>query len=217
MKTLLIVTGPQGSGNHLFAKVFAATDGVFGWKELNDTYWVPHDQEPFAEAWHDPSLLKHINFGNYGVTSISCPYAYHGETVEPNYEKFINAAKNLGYDLRFAIIGRDQNVIQHQQTRVRGVHSYPRFSSKLSSLGLHNPVFLSTELLYLYRIHYVRSLIKQLNFPIYITEQKLEEILAEDPNAKYFAPASEQPLDSYVRTVSGLNNTIAEQNNGSEH
>jgi hypothetical protein len=210
MKTLLIVTGPQGSGNHLWSKVFAATEGVYGWKALNDTYWIPHDQEPFAEAWHNPSKLKDIDFGNYGVTSISCPYAYHGETVEPDYEKFISAAKNLGYDLRFAIIGRDQSVIQHQQVRVRGVHSYPRFSSRLHSLCLHNPVFLSTELLYLYRIHYVHSLIKQLNFPVYITEDKLEEILAQDPNAKYFQPAPEQELDSYVRTVSGLNNTQAE-------
>ena len=210
MKTLLIVTGPQGSGNHLWSKVFAATEGVYGWKDLNNNYWIPHDQEPFAEAWHDPTKLKYIDFGDYGVTSISCPYAYRGETVEPDYEKFINLAKALGYNLRLAIIGRDQNVIHHQQVRVRGVYSYPRFDRKLPGLFLHNPVFLSTELLYLYRIHYVRSLIKQLNFPVYITEEQLEVILQQDPNSKYFAPALEQPLDAYVRMVSGLNNTKAE-------
>lgn len=205
MKTLLIITGPQGSGNHLFSKVFAATESVYGWKDLNDTYWVPHDKEPFAEAWKDPSLLKTIDFGNYGVTSISCPYAYHGETIEPDYDKFIDAARNLGYEVKIAIIGRDKNVIQHQQERVRGTHSFERFVPHLSRLCLKNPVFLSTELLYLYRINYVRSLIKQLNFPIYITEEKLEEILKEDPNSKYFQPAPDQPLDAYVRTVSGIN------------
>lgn len=206
MKTLLIITGPQGSGNHLFSKVFAATEGVYGWKELNDTYWIPHDKEPFAEAWHNPSLLKDIEFGNYGVTSISCPYAYHGNTVTPDYDKFIDAARNLGYEVKLAIIGRDKNVLQYQQERVRGTHSFKHFDDMLPKLCLRNPVFLSTELLYLYRMDYVRSLITQLNFPIYITKEKLEEILVQDPNSKYFQPAEEQPLDAYVRTVSGINN-----------
>ena len=210
MKTLLIVTGPQGSGNHLFSKIFAATEGVFGWKDLNDTYWVPHDKEPFAEAWHDPSKLKHNEFDNYAVTSISCPYAYHGTTVEPDYNQFINAARNIGYEVKIAIIGRDQNVLQYQQERVRGTHSFNRFVPHLHNLCTRGPVFLSTELLYLYRMNYVHSLREQLNFPIYITEEKLDEILAQDANAKYFQPAPEQELDSYVRTVSGLNNTIAE-------
>jgi hypothetical protein len=204
MKTLLIITGPQGSGNHLWSKIFAATDGVYGWAALNDTYWVPHDQEPFAAAWRDPSLLKNIDFGNYGVTSISCPYAYQGETVEPDYDKFIDAARNLGYEVRLAIIGRDQNVIQYQQTRVRGVHSYPRFDHKLSGLRHRSPVFLSTELLYLYRMDYVYSLRKLLGFPVYFTEAQLDVILAQDPNAKYFRAAEPQPLDEYVKQVSGL-------------
>jgi hypothetical protein len=204
MKTLLIITGPQGSGNHLWSKVFAATEGVYGWSALKDTYWVPHEQEPFVEAWQNPALLKNIDFGNYGVTSISCPYAYRGQTVEPDYDKFINAARNLGYEVRIAIIGRDQNVIQYQQTRVRGVHSYPRFSLRLSDLRHRGPVFLSTELLYLYRMDYVYSLRKLLDFPVYITEEQLAVILAEDPNAKYFQAANEQPLDKYVKQVSGL-------------
>lgn len=204
------MTGPQGAGNHVFSKIFAATNDVFGWQDLNNTYWIPHDQEPFAQAWHDPDLLKHIKFDHHAVTSISCPYAYHGTTTEPNYEKFINTATDLGYHVRVAIIGRDQNVIQHQQTRVRGVHSYARFGHRLPDLHGYDPVFLSTELLYLYRMHYVRSLPALLGIPVNITEERLEQILVQDPNAKYFHPADEQPLDSYVRTVSGLNNVIAE-------
>lgn len=206
MKTLLIVTGPQGSGNHLWSKIFSSTEGVFGWKELNEKYWIPHEREPFADAWTNPVLLKEIDFGSYGVTSISCPYAFHGETVEPNYTEFISSARNLGYEVKLAIIGRDQNILRYQQERVRGTHSYERFSKHLPYLCLNNPIFLSTELLYLYRMDYIRSLIKQINFPIYVTEEQLEEILKEDSNFKYLHPAPEQPLDAYVRTVSGINN-----------
>jgi hypothetical protein len=207
MKTLLVVTGPQGSGNHLWSKIFAATSGVFGWEALKTAYWVPHDQEPFAAAWHDPVKLKDITFDNYAATSISCPYAYHGETVEPDYYAFLNAARNIGYEIKVAIIGRDQTVLQHQQERVRGTHSLHRFERHLDYLCNFKPVFLSTELLYLYKMNYLHSLRAQLNFPVYITDQQLEEILVQDPNAKYFTSAKEQPLDQYVRTVSGLNTT----------
>lgn len=199
------MTGPQGSGNHLFSKILAHTPEVFGWQKLSTEYWVPHDQEPFAEAWHNPVLLKNVHFNEYAVTSISCPYAYQGQTVEPNYEEFINQAKAIGYDIKVAIIGRDQNIIQHQQTRVRGVHSAPRFMANLHYLSSFNPVFLSTELLYMYRMHYVRSLPSLLGIPVDITEEKLEEILVQDPNNKYFTAAESQPLDNYVRKVSGLN------------
>lgn len=204
MKNLLIVTGPQGSGNHLWSKIFAATEGVYGWSALKDAYWVPHDQEPFAEAWHNPLLLKDIDFGNYAVTSISCPYARHGVTVEPDYDAFINAARGLGYDVKIAVIGRDRNILQYQQERVRGAYSYPRFENKLSSFRHRSPVFLSTELLYLYRMDYIYSLRGLLNFPVYITEEQLEAILVEDPNTKYFQAAEPQLLDEYVKQVSGL-------------
>jgi len=204
MKNLLIITGPQGSGNHLWSKVFAAAEGIYGWPELKDIYWVPHDKEPFAEAWHDAELLKHMVTGEYAVTSISCPYAYHGTTVEPKYREFINAATDLGYNVKVAIIGRDQTVLRHQQERVRGTHSLHRFEQHLDYLGTLDPVFLSTELLYLYGMSYVRSLSRLLQMPISVSETDLDDILAQDPNAKYFHAADAQPLDDYVRTVSGL-------------
>jgi hypothetical protein len=207
LKNLLIITGPQGSGNHLWSKVFAANKELYGWAALNDTYWVPHDQEPFAIAWHDPVQLANIDIGNYttAVTSISCPYAYHGVTTEPNYQAFINEAKTQGYTVKVAIIGRDQTVLHYQQERVRGTHSYHRFEQHLGYLCNLGPIFLSTELLYLYGIHYVRSLQTQLGFDINISQDQLNQILAEDPNKKYFVAATEQPLDKYVRQVSGLN------------
>ena len=204
MKTLLILTGPQGSGNHLWSKVFSADDSVWGWKQLLTTYWIPHSAEPFAPAWDNPELLKDIEFGNYAVTSISCPYARDGRAIEPHYVAFINEAKRLGYHVKIAIIGRDQNVLQYQQTRVRGAVSYNRFEHHLPYLQSLSPVYLSTELLYLYRRDYVRSLSMQLQFPIHIEDTVLDEILVKDPNAKYFQPAETQELDHFVRHVSGI-------------
>ena len=49
MKTLAILTGPQGSGNHLWSKIFSLHEDVFGWKSLLDNYWEAHRySEPFA-------------------------------------------------------------------------------------------------------------------------------------------------------------------------
>ena len=204
MKTLLIITGPQGSGNHLFSKIFAQHPDVFAWSALNDQYWVPHDQEPFADAWHNPFTLPNVEFDTHAVTSISCPYAYHGQTVEPRYAEFITTAEQLGYKIKVAIIGRDQNVLRLQQERVRGTYSYPKFEKYLNYLQTFNPVYLSTELLYLYRENYVSSLSAQLDFPINCDLEQISKILETDPNSKYFAPAPDQDLDKIVKKVSGL-------------
>lgn len=205
MKTLLIITGPQGSGNHLFSKIFAGHESVFSWTALNDQYWIAHDQEPFADAWHDPFNLPFVKFDQYAVTSISCPYAYHGSTIEPKYSEFIATAEQLGYTVKLAIIGRDQNILQHQQQRVRGTHSFLRFEKYLPMLNKHfDPVYLSTELLFLYKENYVRSISKLLDFPIDCSTERIAKILAVDSNAKYFTPAPAQELDKLVKQVSGL-------------
>jgi len=41
-KRLLVVTGPQGSGNHMWSKIFSESPQVQGWKELTQEYWVGH-------------------------------------------------------------------------------------------------------------------------------------------------------------------------------
>jgi hypothetical protein len=58
MKTILILTGPQGSGNHMWSKIFALHPQVRGWQALLDQYWIGHDQEPWAQYWQDPAQLK---------------------------------------------------------------------------------------------------------------------------------------------------------------
>lgn len=205
MKTLLIITGPQGSGNHLFSKIFARSPLVFGWKKLTEAYWIAHDEEPFAEAWANPSKLKSIEFAqDYAVTSISCPYAYKGTVTIPKYDEFITEAMDLGYKVKLAIIGRDANILKHQQERVRLRYSTPDMLSLMPMLEDLNPTFLSTELLYLYREYYVRSLPELLDFPVSISDDDLRDVLLQDPNSKYFTIVGEQPLDPIVRKVSGI-------------
>lgn len=204
MKTLLILTGPQGSGNHLWSKVFSADKSIYGWQQLLTSYWIPHSAEPFARAWDNPQLLKDFEFGNYAMTSISCPYAKDGQAVDPKYREFVAEARRLGYQVKIAIIGRDKNVLEYQQQRVRREVTLGRFEANLPYLQSLQPVYLSTELLYLYRKDYLRSISVQLHFPIFIEDAVLDEILIKDPNAKYFQPAETQELDYFVRQVSGI-------------
>jgi len=206
MKQLLIITGPQGSGNHLFSKIFALHQEVYGWKDLLDEYWVAHDHEPFNDCWNMPSLLNSIDWtgmDNY-VTSISCPYADNGVTRIPKYRDFINALQQLGIKVKFAVIGRDQTILKYQQERVRDTYSYSKFEEQLNYINTLEPVYLSTELLYLYKDNYLKSLTKILDFPIAYDDPRVFEILNQDANEKYFKSVPQQELDKTVRKVSGL-------------
>ena len=206
MKELLIVTGPQGSGNHVFSKIFALHNEVYGWKDLLDEYWIAHDHEPFSDCWNKPSLLTTFDWASmdYFVTSISCPYANEGVVTIPRYKEFIETAQQLGIKVKVAIIGRDKNILKYQQERVRDRYSYPDFEDELEYLNTLEPVYLSTELLYLYKDYYLRSLSKLLDFPIAYDDMRVFDILKEDSNTKYFQGIESQELDKTVRKVSGL-------------
>lgn len=195
------MTGPQGSGNHLFSKVFALHDEVFGWSSLNENYWEGHQYEPFYNSWHDSSNLSNFDWdcSDYFVTSISCPYVYKGEQVIPDYTNFIREATKH-CDVQLAIIGRDQNILETQQTRVRGEHTTPYALDRLKSLLYMYPTnFLSQELLYLYKEKYLQSVAKELNWPISWWHEELDYILCEDANAKYIRDVEEHWLDKEVK------------------
>jgi hypothetical protein len=198
MKQMLIITGPQGSGNHVFSKVFALHDKVFGWSSLNETYWEGHQYEPFYQHWHDPKLLSEFDWtqSDYYVTSISCPYVYDGEQTIPDYTSFIQEATKH-CDVQLAIIGRDQNILEMQQTRVRGEHTTPYLTSLLYKY--HPTIFLSQELLYLYKEKYLQSVAKQLDWPVAWWNEELDNILKEDANKKYINPVKEHWLDKEVK------------------
>ena len=202
MKTVLILTGPQGAGNHLWSKIFALHSQVYGWKELLNDYWIGHDQEPFAQAWQDPARLNEIPWrqADWFVTSISVPYMLNGEATVPDFKSFVRGVQNLGHRVIFGQLGRDQNIVRMQQTRVRGAITLDQALEEFASLAA--PVFLSYELLHLYGVKYLESVGRQLNFPIAVTDPRLAAILADDTNAKYFGAVGAQPTDQLTQRAS---------------
>jgi hypothetical protein len=199
MKTILILTGPQGSGNHLWSKIFALHPQVVGWQALLTEYWIGHDQEPFAPYWQDPSQLKYYRWAqsDWFVTSMSVPYMLNGEATVPDFRSFVREAQNLGHRVKFAILGRDQNIVRMQETRVRGAPTVDQALAAYDPLAA--PVFLSYELLHLYGRKYLESVSQQLGFPIAVSDPRLETILDEDTNTKYFSPIQHHPTDDLAR------------------
>ena len=162
-KTLLILTGPQGSGNHLWSKIFALHPDVYGWHKLLHEYWIGHDQEPFAACWENPDLLQEFDWSqcdNY-VTSISTPYMLNGERTVPNIVRFAATAMGLGIRVKIAIIGRDRNILNYQETRVRGQSTFDLALAEYEKLTTWDPIFLSYELLHLYGKNYLQQMLEQ--------------------------------------------------------
>lgn len=198
--TLLILTGPQGSGNHLFSKIFALHDEVCGWQGLLEEYWQGHHDEPFAQYWKQPSTLDQFDWthSEYFVTSISSPYYdpdIDGYTT-PDYESFIHHAKRFA-NVKIAIIGRDQTILSKQQSRVRGGETLDQALTSFNTIGL-SVTYLSQELVYLYGKDYLDSLDL---IPINTTSPKLDEILHEDSNVKYINTVAAHWLDNEVKRV----------------
>ena len=185
---LLILTGPQGSGNHLWSKIFSKHPFVNGWRM--EKYWEGHHHEPFSAWWDDPSLIEDTGH-RFNFTSISCPYFRNQKACIPSYHAFTQNARKI-YNVKIAVISRDQNILKTQEERVRGSKTYDKFLKQLPYL---NPdFFLSTETLFLYKENYLTHLSKILNIPIWIEDHELL-----DTNTKYVSAVSEQPLDLEVK------------------
>ena len=202
MKTILILTGPQGAGNHLWSKIFALHPQVTGWSALLDQYWIGHDQEPFAPYWQDPEQLRYYRWAqsDWYVTSMSVPYMLNGVPTVPDFKSFVNKLQQAGLRIKFAVLGRDQNIVRMQQTRVRGAPSLATALAEFDQLAA--PVFLSYELLHLYGVKYLENIQQQLGFPIATADPRLQDILAQDANAKYFQPIAHSATDDLARLAS---------------
>jgi len=202
MKTVLILTGPQGAGNHLWSKIFALHQQISGWKALLDTYWIGHDQEPFAACWKDPTQLKYFNWrqSDWFVTSVSVPYMDNGTATVPNFKEFARELQNLGHRVKFGVLGRDRNIVQMQQQRVRNGVSLPLALNEFEQFA--SPVFLSYELLHLYGVKYLEMISQQLGFPIASNDVRLKDIIKEDTNKKYFHPIKYHPTDDLTKHTS---------------
>ena len=206
MKTLLILTGPQGSGNHVWSKIFALHPRVYGWQALLDQYWIGHDQEPFAGCWRDPDLLTQFDWSshNYYVTSISNPYMYHGTATVPDVVLFAACAMGAGLKVKIGILGRDHNIVRLQENRVRGRITVDNAVEDYKKLRTFDPVFFSYELLQLYKSEYLLQLSKQLDFPIDYSSSQVNQILNEDSNQKYVHPVDSHWVDNLARKTSKI-------------
>tara|TARA_Y100001973_G_C5204038_1_gene340062 strand:+ start:2900 stop:3589 length:690 start_codon:yes stop_codon:yes gene_type:complete len=195
MKKLYIITGPQGSGNHLWAKILSAHQDVFGWEM--EGYWEGHHKEPFSKVWVGEQSLNDLPLKQYNITSISCPYVWQGVNRIPDYERLIKEAKDLNIDVEFIVIGRDENILLQQQTRVRSQFTTTVFLEILKEVNVDH--FISTELLFLYKEKYLNQLSKQLELPIDI--EAADEHIQVNTNQKYIKPAKGTATDEMVKAA----------------
>ena len=198
MAKMLILTGPQGAGNHLWSKIFSLHPEVYGWKTLLDNYWEAHRfSEPFARHWRDHTLLKSFDWAQseYYFTSISLPLGIIGHDVNPiwmpDLQGFVETVQGCGVEVEIAVVGRDQTILNHQQTRIRTQPTLPMFLEQLPKI--QNPTFLSYELLYLYKQDYLKSL--KFNIPVAWDDPSISTILENDSNLKYIHYVDEYVLD----------------------
>jgi len=207
-RKMLIVVGPQGSGNHIWAKIFGLHFDVYGWRILQKKYWEAHHYESFARAWDNPSILEFPRDYSYFVTSCSIPYVYKGGHRVPPILEFIKAVEDQDVKPIVAIVSRDKNIIELQQERVRGKitlndahRAVDEIKDTYPDLHLH---FLSYESLYLWRNHYLKFLNDEMVFPVaYDKMLKVDKILKYDANTKYIIDPGPQKLDKVVNKTYG--------------
>jgi hypothetical protein len=199
MANMLILTGPQGAGNHLWSKIFSLHSEVYGWKTLLENYWEAHRfAEPFARHWRDHNLLKSFDWSQseYYFTSISLPLGIIDHDVNPiwmpDLQGFAATVLGCGVEVEIAVVGRDQTILNNQQTRIRTQPTLPMFLEQLPKIW--NPTFLSYELLYLYRQYYLKSL--KLNIPVVWNDPRVDQILEDDANVKYIHTIDYNELDN---------------------
>lgn len=203
MKKLLIVTGPQGSGNHLFSRILSMHPNVSGWDEMLTEYWVPSDQEPFAEYWVNPELLTADVFADkdYHMANVSCPFFFNGTRYVPKILEVAERARSFGVTVEIAVVVRDQNINQLQQLRVRKEHTTPIAQEYYYNVLIPSefPVhFLDHEAFFLHKEHYVRWLGKTLGFPVETDPAKLMKFISEDANHKYVKYVDSHWLDEVI-------------------
>jgi hypothetical protein len=202
-KKLLIITGPQGSGNHLFSRLLSLHADVSGWEELKEKYWVPSDQEPFADYWVHPELLTLDKFHGYKyhLANVSCPFMYDGIRYVPKILEVAERAQFLGIAVQIAIIVRDQNINAEQQKRVRGEVTTPIAQNYYYNTLLKSnfPVhFLDHEAFFLHKEHYLKWVSNILNFPVEQDPLKINQFIDQDANHKYVKYVNNYWLDEQV-------------------
>ena len=188
----------------MWSEIFALHPNVYGWHKLLHEYWIGHDQEPFAACWENPELLKEFKWGSadYFVTSVSTPYMNNGTVTVPNIVRFAATAMGVGLQVSIAMLGRDQTILDYQETRVRGAPSFGTALAEYQKLSSWSTTFLSYELLHLYKKQYLQQVSRELEFPIAVDDARLTNILADDTNRKYFTPVDYHSTDELAKQTS---------------
>ena len=197
-KKLLITTGPQGSGNHLFARAFSLHPDVKGWDSLVKNYWVPSDEEPFARYWVYPDELEFPE-GDYFLANVSVPFFYDGVRQVPKILEVCKKAKELGVEPVVAIIVRDQNINSLQQKRVGGEITLPTALKYFKNIldSEYESHFLDHEAFFLYKEEYMKYCGNLFDFPV--TGEGINTFIDKDANHKYVRYVEEYWLDDTIR------------------
>jgi len=193
MKKLLIVTGPQGSGNHLFARILSLHPNVVGWESLHDNYWVPSDEEPFARYWVHPEELEFPE-GDFFCANVSVPFFYDGVRQVPKIKEVAQKAVSLGVQPIIAVIVRDRNINELQQVRVGGECTMDTALEYYKDMAVH---FIDHEAFFLYKEKYVEYLGRMLEFPV--IKEGIDNFISVDANHKYVFPCKKHWLDDEIR------------------
>ena len=200
LKKLLLLTGPQGSGNHIFSRIYSIHSEVKGWDAILDNYWVPTDEDYFAQYFVDPSQLTIEMFddSDYFVTDISCPFVYDGNITVPKIQEFCDKVSSFGIEVIVGIIVRDEHINTEQQKRLRkgrtldiALDIYNRLNYELE--------YLSLESLFLHKQNYLKWLAKVIDFPLDYNNPNVFKFLDESPNKKYVKYVDDYWLDETVK------------------
>jgi hypothetical protein len=168
-----------------------------------DKYWVPSDQEPFAEYWVDPDKLTAEQFdcADYHLANVSCPFFFDGTRHVPKILEVARRAKSFGVQVQIAIIVRDQNINQLQQLRVRKQHTTPIAQDYYYNTLIPSefPVhFLDHEAFFLHTTHYLQWVSKILDFPVAWDDPNIMKFISEDANHKYVKYIDHHWLDEVI-------------------
>lgn len=194
-KRLLLITGPQGSGNHLWAKIMSSHHKVSGW-DFKGEFWDGHHNEPFNKYFLEPELLDEYDWQAYNVASVSCPFVRNKRNQIPKINEFIEKCYKLGISVQLAVLGRDRNILSRQQLRLRGGETFHLFTDMLRDLQFSADAFLSFELLQLYKGEYLERISYDLDWPINIEEASQHIV---DGNEKYVKYVEQHDLDITVK------------------
>ena len=89
-----------------------------------------------------------------------------------------------------AVIGRDRNILETQQNRLRGGHTTPLALEQFANLDKMAPThYISQELFFLYGADYMNTLSKQLDFPVLCPSEVYRDYLKKDSHKAYIQPA----------------------------